>query len=353
MLFPKTTRYSNISCNTARLIIILVVGLIISGFASFSSDNSNSNRGGEDLRCYRSIVDRIRSGEGYYQAAYGELLSRGYPTGSIFNWRTPLLGWAFGHLPDLRIAQALAILLSLFSLWLWINISSIELSFGKVAAGSILLLGAPIYGFLPDIYLAHEFWAGTLISVSIFTYVKGWRWLAMASGILSLLIRELAFPFVTVMLLLSFHERKYREASIWAIGLVAFLILMVCHVLNIKEFFMNGNIYTVTHWITLNGWKFVLDTAKMHPYIFLLPAWLISILVPLILLGMSGWSGPLGSRISLTVGIYIISFLFVGMEFNRYWGVLYVNLLPLGVLYAPTVIRQLFCRACAKTCSTH
>ena len=118
----------------------MVVCLILLGFAGLPLNIPNNNKGGEDLRCYRSIADRIRSGEGYYQAAYSELLARGYPTTSIFNWRTPLLSWTFGHLPDLRIAQAMAIILSLFSIWLWVNISSLELSFGKVAAGSILLL---------------------------------------------------------------------------------------------------------------------------------------------------------------------------------------------------------------------
>jgi hypothetical protein len=71
----------------------MVVGLIFLGLVSSASDIPNNSGEGEDLRCYRSIVDRIRSGEGYYKAAYSELLSRGYPTGSVFNWRTPLLGW--------------------------------------------------------------------------------------------------------------------------------------------------------------------------------------------------------------------------------------------------------------------
>jgi hypothetical protein len=62
----------------------MVVGLIFLGLVSFTSDKPDKDGGGEDLRCYRSIVDRIRSGEGYYQAAYSELVSRGYPTGSIF-----------------------------------------------------------------------------------------------------------------------------------------------------------------------------------------------------------------------------------------------------------------------------
>ena len=342
MLFPKNTRYFNISRNAARVTIVMVVGLIIFGLGSLTSDNPDKSGAGEDLRCYRSIVDRIRSGEGYYQAAYSELVSRGYPTGSIFNWRPPLLGWTFGHLPDLRIALAAAIFLSLFTLWLWVSVSSKELSFGKVAAGSLLLLGAPIYSFSPDIYLSHEFWAGALITLSIFSYAKGWRCIALMAGTLSLLTRELALPFVAVMSASSIHDRKYGEAFMWAAGITIFFIMMLLHSYSLKEFAQPDNIYAFEHWVTLGGWTFVLETTRMHPYLFLLPVWLTAVLVPLTLLGLSGWRGPLGSRIGLTVGIYIFIFLFVGQEFNRYWGVVYVNLLPLGLLFTLTVAINLY-----------
>jgi hypothetical protein len=109
--------------------------------------------------------------------------------------------------------------------------------------------------------------------------------------------------------------------------------MMAIHSAFVKEVVPPDIIYSYTEWITLGGWPFVLRTASMHPYLFLLPAWVTAILVPLLLLGLSGWKGPLGSRIGLTVGIYIFLFLFVGQEFNRYWGVLYANLMLPGLLY--------------------
>ena len=50
-------------------------------------------RGEGDTALYRAEVDRIRAGEGYYEAASAELVQRGYPTASVFNWRTPLPMW--------------------------------------------------------------------------------------------------------------------------------------------------------------------------------------------------------------------------------------------------------------------
>jgi hypothetical protein len=172
--------------------------------------------------------------------------------------------------------------------------------------------------------------------------VKGWRWIAFAAGILSLLIRELALPFILVMLMLSLHERKYKEAFIWTSGIALFIFMMVIHASHIKDYVQPDNVYAFTQWITLGGWKFVLETSSMHPYLFLAPDWFIAVVVPFTLLGLLGWKGPLVSRIGLTIGIYVLIFLFIGQHFNRYWGVLYVNLLPLGMLYMPEVIDELF-----------
>jgi hypothetical protein len=352
MLFPERTRYFKSTRHTAVVTVLLVFGMIFWGLLSFTSDNlAVQSGGGEDLRCYQSIVERISSGEGYYQAAYSELASRGYPTGSIFNWRPPLLGWAFGHLPDLRMAKAAAILLSFSTIWLWVSISSKELTFKKIVAGSILLLGTPIYSLLPDIYLSHEFWAGTLITVSLLFYAKGWRCLALSAGILSLLIRELALPFVAVMLVLSVYERKYKEALFWAAGIIAFFIMMVIHSSYIKAVAVPGTSYSYMEWLTFGGWTFFLSTASMHPYLFLLPAWVSAILVPLTLLGLSGWKGPLGSRIGITVGMYMLIFFFFGQEFNRYWGILYANLMLTGFLYISAVASNLY-RSMLNSCDT-
>jgi hypothetical protein len=145
---------------------------------------------------------------------------------------------------------------------------------------------------LPDIYLADEFWPGTFISISILTYVKRWRWIAPVAWILSLLIRELALPFIAVMLIiLSLHERKYKEAFICASGIAVFLIMMVIHTSHIKDFVRPDNVYAFTQWITMGGWKFVLETASMHPYLFLVSDWFIAVFVPFMFLGLLGWGG--------------------------------------------------------------
>ena len=108
-------------------------------------------------------------------------------------------------------------------------------------------------------------------------------------GLSALLIRELSLPFVAIMLFLSVYDRKYRETSIWASGITVFLIMMVTHSPYVKEVAAPDNIYLL-YW-SLWGMDVCLETASMHPYLFLMPAWFTAILVPLISWGCQDGRG--------------------------------------------------------------
>jgi hypothetical protein len=63
--------------------------------------------GPTDGLLFRRIVDRVRAGEGYYEAAGREQRARGYPTRSPFNWRLPTFAWLFGGLPGPTWARSI------------------------------------------------------------------------------------------------------------------------------------------------------------------------------------------------------------------------------------------------------
>ena len=148
--------------------MVFAAGLIVYGVLTFNLANFQQiERGGEDLRCYYAIVERIHAGEGYYQATQKELQSRGYTTSSVFNWRMPFLAMLLGQLPTIELARLIAMLLSLLSLWLWIDVAMNRMSILRVAAGVIPIAGFTIYGFLGIIFFMHEYWAGLLISISL------------------------------------------------------------------------------------------------------------------------------------------------------------------------------------------
>ena len=50
----------------------------------------------------------------------------------------------------------------------------------------------------------------------------------------------------------------------------------------------------------------------------------------------------------LTITAYITIFLFVGNKNNAYWGLLYCNLVPLGLLYTNVIFANAFSTSRAK-----
>ncbi len=122
------TDYARLTPLPARAVlgaILLAAGL---GVAVTLSPLGSTNiltwvKGGNDVALYRAEVDRIHRGEGYYQAAAAELTPRGYPTRSVFNWRTPLPVWLLGKLPAVAIGKVLlgglSLLLMLMAIGRW------------------------------------------------------------------------------------------------------------------------------------------------------------------------------------------------------------------------------------------
>ena len=108
---PPTTSYTRLTRRQARWALALIAAAIVAGVAVTLSPLASSNLGPHpnekgDVALYQAEVDRIHQGEGYYQAAAAELTARGYPTRSVFNWRTPLPMWLLGKLPNVVLGKA-------------------------------------------------------------------------------------------------------------------------------------------------------------------------------------------------------------------------------------------------------
>ena len=201
--------------------------------------------GPSDVVLYRAEVDRIHDGEGYYQAAAHELTTRGYPTRSVFNWRTPLPIWLLGKLPAVVLGQvllggmSLALMLMAFKALareeeLAVAVASVEGKRGRspfvrrpmprVGAGlrgipaggkrslvgdgslflrralfcpaacALWLTGPLLLTILNDLFVMPVLWAGVLIGLSVCAYGLGRPGLGVAFGLAAVFFRELAPP---------------------------------------------------------------------------------------------------------------------------------------------------------------
>ena len=144
----------------------------------------------------------------------------------------------------------------------------------------------------------HEFWAGTLIALSLAAYGRGWRFVSVICGLAALSLRELTLPFVCVMMVLAYREGHRREALAWLIGSHCFRWRITASLVYSYKLDHGKRLGLEGGWIVFGGWRFVLDTAKMQPLLLIAPPWVTAIILPLALLGLAGWRGPLGSRVA-------------------------------------------------------
>jgi hypothetical protein len=302
------------------------------------------DRGGEgDIALYKAEVDRIRDGQGYYEAAAEELVARGYPTRSVFNWRTPLPMWLLGKLPSPAQSKAILGLLALATMILGFEALAREQGhgLGRPLACALLLSGPMMPCALGDLYVSPVLWAGMLIAVSIGAYGVGRPRLGAAIGLAALFFRELALPYCVLAAGLAWWEGRRKELATWAVGLAAWCLFFGLHWLKVQPLIGADAISHNESWIQFGGAAFVIATTQMNSYLLLLPQWVTALFFAAGMLGLAGWNTPLGRRLGLSLCLYVVAFAMVGQQFNQYWGALVAPLWCFGVVRAPASLRDL------------
>ena len=298
-----------------------------------------------DLDLFRSVVNRVHKGDGFYRASHEELRSHGYPTRSVFNWRTPFYAWLLGTAPSLEwgrwllVAGMIAVVAT--------NGRDLSEEFGIVPATLSLffLVGATAWCLGGQIFLFMEIWAGLLIALSISAYRRGWNRAGVAAGLLAVFFRELALPYALVAACLAvFHNRK-REAAAWFLGLLLFVIFMIFHTYQVRIRLTPSDLELRGGWVRFGGVRFLLLTARTNILLMALPLWMTALYLPFATLGLTAARGEQGWRVGLTVGLFLAAFSVVGNPFNFYWGFLTAPLLARGLAGTPRAFSRLLSTA--------
>jgi len=324
------------------LTAVFCVAITLSPLAS---DNFRGLAEGEgDIALYRAEVDRIRDGEGYYQAVAAELGPRGYPTRSVFNWRSPLPVWMLGKMPAVELGKALLGLLALAVIVLAFEALAREQGhgLGRPLACALLLSGAMIPCVLGDLFVSPELWAGVWIALSLCAYGLHRPGLGAAAGLAALFFRELAMPYCLVAVALAWRHERRNELRAWIAGLAAWAVFYGLHCVQVLNVIPPDARAHPHGWVQLGGTAFVISTAQMNAYLLLLPQWVTALYFAAAMLGFAGWHTRLGLRCGLTICLFVPAFGLVGQEFNQYWGSLIAPLLCFGAARWPASIRDLW-----------
>jgi hypothetical protein len=324
---------------------LVILSLAVAGCLSVSLGPPPKIGGGTgqgDVALFSAVAQRVHAGQAYYDAMGGELRSRGYPTRSVFNWRTPLHLELIAHLPNFQWARVLLFLGAACAMGLIVAAMCRDQHYA-LAGLQLLLLCIPLaITALPDTFLFAEVWSGVLITISVGWYALGWRHAGASTGLLALFFRELALPYALIGAFLAYRERRRRELFLWLAGIGVYAICLGLHAMAVlSRIPPSGVAPVVARWIQFGGMHFLLITSRMG-LLLGFPYWVAALYLPLAVFGLVGWASPVACRVMATVGAYLLVFSVVGVpSMNFYWGAMYSPLLAVGATWAVPACRDI------------
>ncbi|MCG8583275.1 MAG: hypothetical protein MI757_01010 [Pirellulales bacterium] len=344
---PLTTAFASVSPRTARLIlattaiaIVVCVGISVSPMQS-TNLNPDMDRPG-DVDLYQAVIDRVHVGEAYYTALGDELRTRGYPTASVFNWRTPLPLWLIAKMPHPLVGKVVLGVLALLVLLGAFELVSREGGIRRGQLCGVVLVGALMPVALKNLYVMPTLWAGVLIALSLVAYGLGKRPAGIACAMFAWLCRDLAGLYCLTLLAMSLWQRRWKEALTWVGCIAIYAAFFAIHTLHFTAMTGPNDVGHAEGWLQFGGLPFIISIAQMNAFLLVMPQWVTAICLPLCVLGLASWNTVAGRLIAMVVFAYLAAFMAVGQMFNQYWGSLLAPALSFGIAFAPAAVRELW-----------
>lgn len=346
------SRFTDLPRPAALGIFAMLAAMIFIGLLSPPSIAPPVPKGGAtDAALYRAIADRVRHGESYEPAAVAELRARGYALKPVLvSVRPPLLTLLHAWAPSDAAVRLLEALLGAAVIVVWtVRLKGLGPGAPWMAWTALCLfsgVGVAMAGGVASEF--HEAWAGLLVAFSLAVRTERRFVFAVALGLVAALVRELAFPYLVVMILFAAIERRRAEAIAFAAALAAALAALAWHAHIVAALVTIGD-RTSGGWLSLGGPGFVFATAKFNLMVWRLGVWSAAVIVPLSLLGAGVWKDGAGARLLVLLAGYQTAFLVVGRSDNAYWGFMIAPLVAIGIALAPKALFDLGRRALARS----
>jgi hypothetical protein len=264
-----------------------------------------------DIALYAAVVSDMKAGRSYYDALGNELRTRGFPTRSVFNWRSPLLltslaatSPAVGTGVLLALSVAFFVAAGLSAEWGIATILVLTNTVASVAPG-----GAVYFG---------EAWAGVLIGLSLQAYLRKQFEAAAAVGLIALFMRELAAPYCVVCTLLALKHGRRRELLFWIAGAAAYAVYFGVHLSETTRHIEATDLEHARSWLFFGGPSFLFEVWRFNGILEEAPRWVLAGAVTALVLAM--WAPRMPAHLRLSVLAYAVFFLCIGQTFNNYWG---------------------------------
>jgi hypothetical protein len=304
-----------------------------------------------DIRLYWDVVNRMRAGERYYAAMHAELQRHGYPSASVFNWRTPPALWLMARLPEPVDGTTLMFCAAALLTVAGFLVQKRELGAPGAYAGGFLMLGAVLPCFVSDLCVLPLEWGAVCVGLSLCCTAWGCTGVAVLLGTLAAFFSELTLGYALLMAVVAAWNGLRRELTLWTAGLLVFGVCFAWHAGMVSRTTGSTEVVDARAWLQFGGLPFLVATAQMNCWLLPLPPWLAAIYLPSALLGLTGWNSETGRRCGLFAAACCMLFLCVGQPFNQYWGLLLALPLAWGAARAPCTLRDLWLVAAGNVTS--
>jgi hypothetical protein len=273
----------------------------------------------------------VAAGANYYPTIIEQQLQHGYPTTPFIVVRLPTLTYLEAALGQTGVTITLLVLVVAAMVAMLVRIEKAGVDRAE-RWGVLVLLGVNLaLCAVGPVAWFHEAWAGVLIVLAIALRTERLWWPSVALGFAACCFRELALPFLIVMVVLSWPRRK--EALAWCGAVAAFAGIYVLHALAVQAS-QPANPIASPGWVQFGGWPFILASVRLSSILAVAPAVVTALAVPLALFGWLFAAASLRAA-PLTCVAFITCFVVVGRIDNAYWGLLYATLLLAGLAFMP------------------
>lgn len=337
------TRYEGWSRRPA---LALIAGLIaILAIACWSPANTPNPKlraspaQHSDLQLYRDIIAGVSAGGGYYEVAAREQRTAGYPLKPFYTFRLPTHATIYAAVGErVMIAVVWLLCAGLVVAW-WVRLKP-QLPTLQLGAAVVLIAGG-LGGLLqPMTGLFHESWAALLLALMIAVRRPGRAWPAMVAGGAALMVRELALPMILAMGGLALIEKRWREATGWAVIVAIFGLYLLLHAHWVSQVVLPGDPWS-QGWSRQLGLQFALKSIAKVTMGTRLPD---ALAAALLVLSLFGWAS-VRSGWALRAFLLLLGYGTMLALFSRadtfYWSLIAAPLSFAGLAFLPKVLADL------------
>jgi hypothetical protein len=293
---------------------------------------------------YATVIKAVANGDNYYVAAAREHRRGGFPLKPFVTVRMPTLAVVSAKLgPSLIKLTMFALIGACVCAWYVRLRDQFEPeAIGYTALGVIAV--STIVMSLPTFLLFHEAWAAPLIALSLALRTPERYRASIIIGLLAVLVRELALPYLLLMGFVAACEKRWTEVLGWSIGVALAGVAIALHAQAVASVVLPADLGS-QGWNGMAGWAFFVSAMSNVTLLILLPEWLARIAVPLSLFGWVAWKSDVSLRVTgLLLGYAALLMVFARPE-NFYWGVLIAPLVLVGLCFAPAGLVVLWTRS--------